>query len=169
MKTAAPLADRLANLYIVVPNGCWIWAGSRNSDGYGSMTIGSRSDGTRRRTSAHLVSYALFVGPVPQGTEIDHTCRERACVNWRHLEAVTHRVNVTRGVGPTAINARRNCCSKCGKPFTVVYGQRGCAPCQHAHRIAKWNNQRDEIGAKRRETYRLKVMARNHDRQMESE
>lgn len=47
---------------------------------------------------AHRLSYELFVGPIPDGYELDHLCRNRGCVNPAHLEAVTHRVNVLRGL-----------------------------------------------------------------------
>jgi len=41
-----------------------------------------------------------MVGPVPDGLELDHLCRNRYCVNPHHLEAVSHRTNVLRGFIP---------------------------------------------------------------------
>lgn len=70
------------------PSGCWIWTGLRNEWGYG--TAGSRG-------LAHRVMYEQANGPIPEGLELDHLCRERACVNPLHLEAVTHTQNVLRG------------------------------------------------------------------------
>jgi hypothetical protein len=45
---------------------------------------------------AHRASYEMFVGPIPDGLEIDHLCFTLSCVKPEHLEAVTHEVNVQR-------------------------------------------------------------------------
>jgi hypothetical protein len=83
------------------PSGCWLWTAQIHPEGYGRTTI------ARRKLYAHRVSYQLFVGPIPDGLEIDHLCRNRACVNPAHLEAVTHRENILRGNGPCAIKHRQ--------------------------------------------------------------
>lgn len=73
------------------PDECWPVRGPRTTTGYG-VRIGF---GGSYRTP-HRLAYELTVGPVPDGLEIDHLCRNRLCCNPAHLEAVTHRVNVQR-------------------------------------------------------------------------
>lgn len=92
-------------------NECWEWAGGHFSEGYGAVVI----DGKTRLT--HRVAYEKVVGQIPDGLGIDHLCRNRGCCNPSHLEAVTTRVNVLRGVGVTAENARKTHCIH-GHEFT---------------------------------------------------
>lgn len=53
-----------------------------------------------------------FYGSIGKGLEIDHLCRNRKCVNPLHLEAVTRKTNVLRGVSPSAKNAVKTTCAK---------------------------------------------------------
>lgn len=76
-------------------DGCWIWTGARNKQGYGSLQL---QDG--RVGKAHRISYEIHKGEIPAGLEPDHTCRIRACVNPAHLEAVTHQENCRRKYVP---------------------------------------------------------------------
>ena len=50
----------------------------------------------RNRYFAHRVAYELTYGRIPEGKEVDHLCRNKACVNPSHLEAVSHRENMLR-------------------------------------------------------------------------
>jgi hypothetical protein len=88
----------------------------------------------RRGVIVHRFSYEFFVGPIPAGLTIDHLCRNRACFNPVHLEAVTQRENTLRGEGPTAKLARLTHCPK-GHPFskdnTHIYkNRRVCKACK---------------------------------------
>lgn len=114
---------------------CWVWTAARNANGYGIMKV---SEGT---TLAHRISYALAGGNVTDDEQIDHLCRVRHCVNPQHLEAVPPRVNVHRGYGSAAGNARKTHCPQ-GHPYNdenaYVYvggvhkGTRHCRICGRA-------------------------------------
>jgi hypothetical protein len=73
---------------------CWEWIGSRNKKGYGSFRPTSRVSSVL----AHRWIWEQVNGPIPEGKEIDHLCRNRACVNPGHLEPVSHLVNIRRGL-----------------------------------------------------------------------
>ena len=95
---------------------CWLWTGSLNQKGYGNVRVGSRKDGSRRCAKAHRIVYEILIGPITPGLTLDHLCRIRHCVNPDHVDPVSHRVNILRGNGYTARNARKTHCSK-GHPF----------------------------------------------------
>lgn len=78
---------------------CWLWTASTRY-GYGRFMLADQ-----RLAMAHRWSYEHHVGPIPDGLQIDHLCRNRACVNPDHLEPVTHGVNNTRRPIPTACPA----------------------------------------------------------------
>jgi hypothetical protein len=82
---------------------CWEWVACKNQGGYGKFRL------QERMRSAHIVSYEMARGPVPPGKELDHLCRNRACVNPDHLEPVTHEVNVRRGRGGQNRAAKTHC------------------------------------------------------------
>lgn len=121
--------ERFLSKFEVQPDGCWRWKGKPNQDGYGEFWLINRMFG------AHRISYEFFVGPIPRGMQIDHTCHNndpvcrggvtclhRLCVNPEHLEAVTLETNVRRGL---CFGALKTHCPK-GHPYdeTNIYRRR---------------------------------------------
>jgi hypothetical protein len=72
--------------------GCWVWQG-RTLRGYG---VHATAYDAGYSQLAHRYFYEKLVGPVPEGRELDHLCRNKACVNPGHLDPVSHQVNVRR-------------------------------------------------------------------------
>ncbi|WP_422696018.1 HNH endonuclease signature motif containing protein [Cupriavidus necator] len=116
-----------------------MWVKHLDSSGYGQISFKGK------RQSTHRFSYELFVGPIPHGFQIDHLCKNTACCNPEHLEAVTPRENVLRSQGPSAINARKTTCPK-GHPLSGenLYVQpdskRRCRTCDLARQKARYSN-----------------------------
>lgn len=76
--------------YITGRGSCWEWTGLKNVRGYGRINVA----GTMQL--AHRATYSALRGPIPEGLELDHLCRNPSCVNPDHLEPVTHAENVRR-------------------------------------------------------------------------
>ena len=68
-------------------SGCWLWMGTKRN-GYGLFNIGSKSK------SAHRVAYEVFVGPIPKGLHLLHSCDTPSCINPAHLRPGTHKENM---------------------------------------------------------------------------
>jgi len=120
--------------FVKVGPECWEWTGATDRDGYPIFDTGIGR-------YAHRFAYWLFNGPLDSGLELDHTCRNRACVNPLHLEQVTHAENMKRAMpdecrhghplsGPnltiyTEPGGRvRRRCKKCSAAATRRYQQR---------------------------------------------
>jgi hypothetical protein len=101
---------QLFTSHIALPdeNGCMLWTASLGSDGYG--LFGLKKGSKWHRIGSHRAAYEHFIGPIPEGLELDHICRNRRCVNPSHLEPVTHRENIFRGVGIAPAYAARTHC-----------------------------------------------------------
>lgn len=110
---------------------CWEWTGARTvmNGEYGVIRI----EGSMVR--AHRWLYEQVHGPIPDGFEPDHLCRNTACVNDSHLEPVTHQENMRRGQGAPAMNRAKTHCPQ-GHPYDIFNtyyspsGRRHCRACQ---------------------------------------
>jgi hypothetical protein len=121
---------------------CWMWQRHIMATGYGQISIG------KRRILSHRFSYEAFVGPIPNGLQVDHLCRVRACCNPSHLEPVTQRENLLRGQGIAARCARVTECPQGHRYDTAntrirPRGGRECRPCDRA-RSKRWRERKKE-------------------------
>lgn len=85
---------------------CWEWTRGKTSGGYGEFRVGYT------QWSTHRYAWVNLVGEIPEGMHLDHLCRNRICCNPDHLEIVTGRVNILRGEGFSAHNARKTHCNR---------------------------------------------------------
>src|SRR5215467_12835292 len=140
-RTLALLLDRFQGYLLPQSDGCWSWRGHKNSAGYGMFQVAGVG-----KVLVHRLAWELIHGPIPEGKELDHLCRNRACPNPAHLELVTARENNLRGTSPSAQHARQTGCPN-GHPFTYLSprGYRRCRLCDNAKRRI-WRATRRERG-----------------------
>ncbi len=145
------------------PNsGCWLWTGAMGRADYGRFSV------DRRLRQAHRVAFAAIRCGIPDGLVLDHLCRQHCCVNPDHLEPVTNRENIARGVSFASVNTAKRACPL-GHPFDHENtrlnrgGARVCRECTRQHS----RNARARMTPQQRE--RKRVMGRDwHDRHRDS-
>jgi|ERR1035437_2549752 hypothetical protein len=112
-------------------NGCLIWTACKHKKGYGFI----QWKGKLRQ--AHRVVYELFNGELIKGLVIDHLCRTHDCVNPKHLEQVTCKVNINRGLTGNWQRVKTHCPK--GHEYTqdniYVHPDKGGRECQKCRRI----------------------------------
>ena len=127
------IQERIKKHIRVADNGCWEWTAARRKGKwpYGLINV------WQKILQAHRVSYEAFRGPIPEGLQLDHLCRNPPCVNPDHLEIVTNEENGRRGLAASVnagIQLAKTHCPK-GHPYdeanTYHYkGKRDCRECQ---------------------------------------
>ena len=145
----ALLPERIRAKIEVAESGCWLWTAQIDRYGYGRIRVGSQTDGSTRKATAHRVTYAALRGEIPVGLECDHLCHveaarlgectggvscvHRRCVNPWHLEVVTHRENALR-----SWRAVKSHCAQ-GHPYdedNTYLGPQGGRQCRTCNREA---------------------------------
>lgn len=126
-------------------NGCWRFTGYVEPRGYAKIW----DEDIREKQYAHIVAYELWIGPIPEGLQIDHLCRVRDCFNPDHLEAVTHRENLLRGDTVVALNAVKTHCIHGhffdeSNTYIDKYGKRHCRKCRAATEQKRRDRQHEE-------------------------
>lgn len=143
-KNSETAIERIERIVPDRPEGqCWIPLNKPDTSGYVRISWGGRL------VYLHRFVYAVYVGQ-PEGT-LDHLCRNRACCNPAHMEAVTNKVNILRGEAPTAHNARKTHCIRghefneqntyhCQNPDGTV--RRICRRCNNELTLRRYHERR---------------------------
>lgn len=128
-----PLEERFwPRVAVGAPDECWPWQSAVAANGYAYFSCGIRPNQVTK--PVHCIAYELSVGPVPDGRELDHTCRNPICCNPAHLEPVTHLENMRRSFAAVGHhNARKTHCKR-GHLYDeantrVSNGKRFCRAC----------------------------------------
>ena len=134
--TKKALCGRLWPRIKQAPSGCWEWQGCL-ARGYGTIWF------QNNHWKVHRIVYQMLVGPLDPILTIDHLCRNPKCCNPKHLEQVSYKTNALRGVGPTAVNAKKTHCIRghelVGHNLLTRKdrpGNRECRACSEP----RWNN-----------------------------
>lgn len=108
-------------------SGCWIWIGATYASGYGQIWVNGRL------LRAHRVFFEHLVGPIAEGMELDHLCRNTKCVNPDHMEPVSHQENCARGLAGLNQSMKTHCPNghaySGGNLYIRPGGSRECRAC----------------------------------------
>lgn len=129
------LIDRFAERVVLEPDGCWSWDGPHDSSGYGRFRLGAPGQLT---TGTHRFAYEWLIGPILEGLDLDHLCRNVGCCHPDHVEPVTRAENLKRSDVALGIRTEATHCVN-GHEFTPentyirTSGRRACRECKRAY------------------------------------
>lgn len=110
--------------------GCWEWRGTDDGRGYGVINV------EKIPYKAHRISFQLFYGHISPNLQVDHLCKNKRCVNPKHLELVTSQTNNLRSNSSSGVNARKTHCKNGHElggenvyPSSIKRGFRMCKTC----------------------------------------
>ena len=124
--------------FVTKGSGCWLWGGSyfrlkdrKSEQWYGRFSLKNRWMG------AHVVSWLIHVGPVPEGEVVAHACDTPGCVRPDHLFTGTQAENLM----DCRVKGRRAPCEGQGhwtrrKPEAVPSGASSFSA-QHPERLLR--------------------------------
>lgn len=138
--TATPLFDYQKRFWenVSKTKSCWEWTASL-SEGYGQFLI------DYKHKLAHRLSYEWIKGPIQNGKNLHHLCRNRKCVNPDHLKQVTIRENILMSKSIAAENSQKTHCRNghelSGNNVAIYGTRRQCRIC-YAQRDRKYKDER---------------------------
>jgi len=161
---------RFWNKVCALPDGCWRWTGCESGKAGNRRGI-FRWKGTN--VFAHRLAYLHLVGDIPTGLELDHLCRNTLCVNPNHLEPVSHRENILRGMAARTGNTLEHIETHCpqghlydgANTYICSKGHRHCRSCMRTRSSRRYAQNRELC---RREqlkyywTHRESILAQKH-------
>jgi hypothetical protein len=135
---ATPAVTRLLRKVRVDADGCWIWTGhtggTRSTYGYFRPT----TKATDPKALVHRWAYEHWIGPIPAGMEVDHTCRHTLCLCPDHLELVTSDENSRRARLVTCRAGRHDLTDPANVQWDKQGRRRGCVVCHREKALAYW-------------------------------
>ncbi len=140
--------EKFWNFVQLIPfHECWEWTGRRSSRGYGRINLGNHS------MLAHRFSLGLKEELNPN-LVVDHICRNRLCVNPKHLRQVSRTINtLENSIGPAPTNKAKTHCVR-GHEYNeenTYYRKdsgRSCRACERVKRRAKYFRAKNRAAAK---------------------
>lgn len=78
------LREKMMENRMVVDNGCWLWTAGAFPSGYGEINV-EIPGGKSYQSGVHRIAYQEFVGPIPDGLNVCHSCDVKLCFNPEHL------------------------------------------------------------------------------------
>lgn len=158
MNIPPEIRDRfLSKLSAPDENGCIIWRGTMQSNGYGCFWW------NRKTCLAHRLSVAFSGREIPDGYHVDHLCRVTRCVNPDHLEPVTPGENARRGETFARRNLAKTHCPK-GHPlssdnldsYALKSGRRACKICMR-ERCRTWHHKNRDTRLASMKAYKARM------------